>query len=489
MHTSPVPRTTEYEDHAPATPVVEATAPESSTAAIAAFPMDEERGRPRAASSPESRRRRHPGWIAILACVAGVAVAVTLAFIPVVPATESGVTGALLCGLAVGWLLLGLLSTRSTGERQGWAFVTAAFFAVSGVLLLTLGAPAHRVLDWVWPPALLAFAVWLLAAVRLHRGLLSRGVLYPVAALLVVASVGGGIETVAEAVDAQAHPAPGRVIDVGGHRLHLRCTGTGAPTVVLEAGGGEMSSNLGLVTTAVGRSARICTYDRAGRGWSDFAATPPSGAQIAIDLHTLLQRGGVPGPYVLAGHSFGGLYVRTFAARYPGEVAGMVLVDSTAADASADGLGSAAEPVHRVAALLSISARLGLARIVGALTADDLPAPFKDEVLASAATARSFESSLDEYADAGNAAREAAALTSLGDKPLFVLTAGAGNPPSWFAAQKRVAAALSTNGVQRTVPGMEHQGLVGEKEGAAATTRAILEVVKAVRDAQPLIRQ
>ena len=131
------------------------------------------------------------------------------------------------------------------------------------------------------------------------------------------------------AADARAYPMPGRLIDVGGHRLHLNCTGSGSPTVVLEPGGGEMSSNLGWITPAVARTTRVCVYDRAGRGWSEPADTPQDGLQIATDLHTLLQRGGVPGPYVLAGHSFGGLYVLTFAARYPDEVAGMVLIDST----------------------------------------------------------------------------------------------------------------------------------------------------------------
>ena len=443
---------------------------------------------PSGATSTGRDRKRHPGWIAILACAVGLIVAALLPFAPFVPATESGVTGAVLCGLAAGWLLLGLLATRSIGVRQGWAFATAGFFAVSGVLLIALGTPAHGILDWVWPPALLGIAVWMIAVVRRQRPRPSRGVLYPVAALLVLASVGGGVETVAEAADAQALPAPGRLIDVGGHRLHLRCTGTGAPTVVLEAGGGEMSSNLGLVTNAVRRATRVCTYDRDGRGWSDVTATPASGVQIAVDLHTLLQRGGVPGPYVLAGHSFGGLYVRNFALRYPGEVAGMVLLDTTAAHASSHGLGSEADLVHRGIALLSISARFGLTRIVDALTADDLPAPFHQEVLATGATAHSFASTLIEYADAGAAARQAAALTSFGNKPLFVLTAGAGNPPSWFAAQQRLAR-ISTDGVQRTVPGIDHQGLVGDKTGAAATAGAILDVVTAVRSGQPVTRR
>ena len=120
---------------------------------------------------------------------------------------------------------------------------------------------------------------------------------------------------------------PGQLIDVGGHRLHLSCTGSGTPTVVLEPGAGEMSSILGWIAPAVARATRVCVHDRAGRGWSEPADSAQDGAQIATDLRALLERGHVPGPYVLAGHSFGGLYVLTFAACYPNEVAGMVLVD------------------------------------------------------------------------------------------------------------------------------------------------------------------
>ena len=232
----------------------------------------------------------------------------------------------------------------------------------------------QRVLNWVWPPVLLALAVWMI--VRVRRQLRSRSrrwLLYPVIAMLALASIGGGYETVREAADAKAYPMPGQLIDVGGHRLHLNCTGSGSPTVVLEPGGGAMSSTLGWIAPAVARDTRVCVYDRAGRGWSEPADTPQDGAQIATDLHTLLQRGHVPGPYVLAGHSFGGLYVLTFAARYPDEVAGMVLVDSTAP-------ASAATPAARRPATRApttswavsphwsrASARLGLGRLFGQL--------------------------------------------------------------------------------------------------------------------------
>src|SRR5947207_2887767 len=98
----------------------------------------------------------------------------------------------------------------------------------------------------------------------------------------------------------------------------------------MKAVGGKNYSFLWLVTPDVALDNLVCVFDRAGRGWSEPADTPQDATQIATDLHTLLQRGHVPGPYVLAGHSFGGLYVLTYAARFPDEVAGMVLVDSTA---------------------------------------------------------------------------------------------------------------------------------------------------------------
>src|SRR6185503_7753126 len=128
-----------------------------------------------------------------------------------------------------------------------------------------------------------------------------------------------------------------------------------------EPGGGEMSSNLGWITPAVARNTRVCVYDRAGRGWSEPADTAQDGMQVATDLHTLLERGHVPGPYVLAGHSFGGLYVLTFAARYPADVSGMVLVDSTApAAAATPRAASSGGVMGRVSALVSVSARVGL---------------------------------------------------------------------------------------------------------------------------------
>lgn len=433
--------------------------------------------------------RGHIGWVVAGSLAAGLVAALLLAAAPFVRADESTMTGAVLCGFALGWALLALLSVRFTDLPQRWAAAPALFMGVGGLLLIGFGDSLRDVLDWVWPPALLALVIW--TTVRVRRQLPSRAgrwLLYPVLAALALAAIGGGYATVGAAADAGRYPAPGRLVDVGGHRLHLVCTGTGSPTVVLEAGGGEMSSNLGWITSAVAADTRVCAYDRAGRGWSEPASTAQDATQIATDLHTLLQRADVPGPYVLAGHSFGGLYVLTFAARYGDDVAGMVLIDSTSPSAAATPPAAPGEgdgAMGRVAALLSASARLGVARLVAQITAGGLPPRSDDEVRANAATSGNLRSTIDEYVQAGASARAAASLRDFADKPLVVLTAGSGNDATWAAAQDHLAT-LSTNSAHRTVAGATHEGLIADQDHAATTTEAILDVVAAVRSGQPL---
>jgi pimeloyl-ACP methyl ester carboxylesterase len=135
----------------------------------------------------------------------------------------------------------------------------------------------------------------------------------------------------AQAAQAPPFPPPGRLVDVGGWRLHLNCTGDTAssrPTVILEAGAGDFSVEWSLVQPKVAAFARVCSYDRADDGWSDYGPHPRTMHQIVYELHTLLANAGVRPPYVLAGHSFGGVLVRLYAYTYPREVAGLVLIES-----------------------------------------------------------------------------------------------------------------------------------------------------------------
>jgi pimeloyl-ACP methyl ester carboxylesterase len=128
-------------------------------------------------------------------------------------------------------------------------------------------------------------------------------------------------------------PPPGKLVDVGGWRLHLNCTGearASQPTVILEAGVGDFSVEWSLVQPDVSKFARVCSYDRAGDGWSDLGPHPRTLRQIVYELHMLLNNGGVKPPLVLVGHSYGGWLVRLYASTYPAEVAGMVLVEAGA---------------------------------------------------------------------------------------------------------------------------------------------------------------
>ncbi|WP_426595682.1 alpha/beta fold hydrolase [Cellulomonas sp. McL0617] len=443
-----------------------------------------------------SSGRRTPMAVVVAgSLLTGSLVAVALAAAPLVPATETTLTGAVLCGFATGWAALAGLSARFTSQPQRWAAVPAVVLGASGLALLALGSSAHPIIDWVWPLVLFGLAVWM--AVRIRRELASRTarwLLYPVIGAMSIAAIGGVYQTVGTAVDASTVSMPGRLIDVGGHRLHISCAGSGSPTVVVEGGGGATAADLGWISTGVARETTICVYDRAGRGWSEDAGAPQDADAISNDLDTLLHRADVPGPYVIAGHSFGGLYALTFATHHPDEVAGMVLIDSTsphygsAATAAARPAASETyDPIGRIAALTSSLARLGFGRLYATVAQVDLPARERAEVRASTAMPGTLRSTIEEYAQANASMEQAALLRDFGNKPLMVLTAGAGNANDWTQKQDRLAA-LSTDSVHRVVDDATHDALVGDPVHAATTTQAILDVVQAVRTGHTLSR-
>jgi pimeloyl-ACP methyl ester carboxylesterase len=419
---------------------------------------------------------------------AGLIAAAVFVTLPFVPAEESPVTGVVLLGFGLGWALLAVLSVRFSDQPQRWATAPAAFMAVVGLASLSGSAALLGVLGWVWPPALFGLVVWMFARVRRQlRSRIVRWMLYPVLAVLGIASLGGGYETVRESLDARAYPMPGQLVDVGGYGLHLHCTGSGSPTVILEPGHGGASSDFGLIAPAVARDSTVCVYDRPGRGWSDAADVPQDGDRIAADLHTLLEHAHVRGPYVLVGHSFGGLYVLRFAAMFPDQVAGLVLLDSTApkpGPAVPTGSGSD-RGLSRAFVLLSTVAHFGVGRVVAQASYDTLPPEDRGAARANASTAPHLASFWEEFLQANTAMQQASSLTSLNGKPLVVVTADLGqNDDQWPAKQDRLAS-LSTNSLHRHAAAT-HGSLLDDPADSAAASQAIHDVIQAARTGRPL---
>jgi pimeloyl-ACP methyl ester carboxylesterase len=181
--------------------------------------------------------------------------------------------------------------------------------------------------------------------------------------LLAITVIGFGYERVARAGDAQRYPPPGRMLNVGGHRLHLLCRGEGKPTVILEAGLGESALGWARVQRSLARTARVCSYDRAGMAWSDEGPAPRTAGNVAKELHALLDASGEPGPYLLVGHSIGGLFALRFGAAYPQSVAGIVLVDPT--DPKAIRNAGYPWPAITQSRVQGVLAELGVLRVFG----------------------------------------------------------------------------------------------------------------------------
>lgn len=277
-------------------------------------------------------------------------------------------------------------------------------------------------------------------------GLIGLGALGLVA---VLAAAGAVYEGIAGAGDATRYAPAGRLVDVGGYSLHLDCRGEGSPTVVLDAGLGASALDWALVQPDLARTTRVCSYDRAGMGFSDPGPQPRSPARIADELHLLLESAAVPGPYVLVGHSLAGKNLRMFAEAYPADVAGMVLVDarSEMVETSAD-TDAFKVALEGQATLFSVARRLGIVRLFGgALVGEPLVPP---DLATQMALAQTEPDAIAETTQEGllrSADDAALADARLGSMPLVVIAAGESmrDLPGWSDAQEAMAA-LSTRG-------------------------------------------
>jgi pimeloyl-ACP methyl ester carboxylesterase len=320
---------------------------------------------------------------------------------------------------------------------------------------------------------------------------IGRTVLILVALLVAAAAAGTAYQAIATSRDHRDFPPPGELVDVGGYMLHIQCAGdvhAGMATVILEAGTGLSSPAWTLIQSPLAETTRVCAYDRAGNGWSEPGPLPRDARRIADELHTLLLRAEIAGPYVLVGHSFGGMYVRVYAAAYPGDVVGLVLVDSSHPDQLMRSPSRSAElegfkKILRIAPLL---ANLGIVRLghLGESETFDLPGRQRQELTAFAATPEQASTVLAELEGFPATTDLLHAAPPLGDLPLYVLTAGKEADTDWPALQDELAT-LSSNSVHRVVAA-NHNTLLFGHDGAEAVGAAVRAVLDAVRTGQRL---
>ena len=417
--------------------------------------------------------------------VAGLIAAIFLVAGPFAGGVEATITGAVLLAFGLGWALLALVTARLTDQPQRWAFVPAGAMALVGVLLLLLrpGGSVMDVLSWIWPAALLALVAWMVVQVRVSLHSRARlWLIYPVFAVLALFALGGAAEAIVDTGPSAGDQIGGEMVSVGDHRLRVDCQGEGSPVVVLESGLGESSYYWAPIVERVVPTTTVCTYDRAGRGGSEGAASPQDGLSVAKDLHTLLAASGHEGPYLLVGHSTGGVYVRIFAATFPDEVAGMVLLDSQPTDAFTSlpdyPAFYASTPV--LYGVLPSVARLGVLHLAYASAFGDLPEVARDAERGDQGSPRLQASARDEMAMLRTSLAEAAELKDLGAMPLIVVTAEAEAQAGWTEAQRSLAA-LSTNSLHRILPEISHVALITSPAGSRASSQAILDVVAATR--------
>jgi pimeloyl-ACP methyl ester carboxylesterase len=299
-------------------------------------------------------------------------------------------------------------------------------------------------------------------------------------------------------------PAPGKLVKVEGHLMHMNCQGSGSPSVLIDAGNGSFSLEWTLIQDQLSQSLRVCTYDRSGYGWSEPGLLPRDGAKVVSELHQLLQAAGEPGPYLLVGHSLGGVHVRLYAGSYPDEVAGLILIDTAYPLEISPVLRLQMQSSIGFYQVMNLLTRSGLLRILGPLggensmpqTARKLPFELQEAYLNLLLDPQQYTTAISEMENLPRTFEQTSQLLArekpLGDLPLIILTAGqtsaSGSTP--FDEQYDPVSAHQIK-LQLELAGLSSQAeqRVIAKSGHSVHLDAPEEVIRAVRDLIETIRK
>ena len=317
-----------------------------------------------------------------------------------------------------------------------------------------------------------------------------RGVLLVV---LVLAAAGMIYENIFEARDRRFNPMPGKLVDVGGYKMHIDCAGEGSPTVVLDSGLGDTYVSWRKVQPQIAKFTRVCSYDRAGIGYSDSSSQPRTSKVMAGELHGLLQAAGIAPPYILVGHSMGGYNVRLYASLYRSDVAGMVLVDASHPDQEnrlPQELKKMEGSWQREVEFLEYTMPFGVPRLIG--MCDDEPGQ-----RAAECNWHSVREVVAELKSFPESATQTAATGSLGDMPLAVLSHDPEKPSAelpadlakstndaWEKMQEELAH-LSTRGTQVIAKNSLHYIQIDRPDVVIDAVRGVVDQARAVQPALP----
>jgi pimeloyl-ACP methyl ester carboxylesterase len=299
------------------------------------------------------------------------------------------------------------------------------------------------------------------------RILVALGVLIAVTAL-----IGVTYQWLATRKDLAATPPPGHLVDIGGYRLHLWCTGDGLPAVILDNGLGGSSAGWGLVQPDVARFTRVCSYDRAGMGYSDPGPSPRTARRIATELAELLTRGGVTGPVVLVGASIAGFDVRVFASDHPERAAGLVLVDASHEDQ--------AHEVPQMARYVPLLSTIGVFRLFGVSfdqRIESLPPSVRRFARATRFRAAGYQAAADEIIHIRESAEEVRSSRRKLTIPLLVVTGGRGADAGWRQLQ-RDQASLSERGCLTIAEQSGHVVAIDQPEAVVDAIRTVVEIAR-----------
>jgi pimeloyl-ACP methyl ester carboxylesterase len=319
---------------------------------------------------------------------------------------------------------------------------------------------------------------------QLRRLLIGLGI-----GIVLLILLGGSYQVIASEFDRRNLAAPGPFIDINGHRIHLYCTGEGSPTVILEAGAFSFSSEWYWVQQQLSATQRVCSYDRAGNGWSEPVSGSRDGLTLAAELHTLLQQADVPAPYILVGHSLGGILSAIYASQYPDQVVGLVLVDSAVPLTWPDisGYEQYKADNESVYGLMTALTRLGLTRLIvsGELNSFGYPSAIVTELTAFKATIQGVDVWDTEVRQAQwELGKQLQAASDLGSLPVVITWA---SYPEITSAEDRLRVEairdmlpdFSSNSIVLQVEGANHGSIIGNEHYAQQVSDAVLDVIQA----------